>query len=80
MSGSCRAMRHGCTISFLGEEKKIKEKKRKEKEKKDGMQFGPLKHPFGNRRLHNNDEVDVFVRELLRMQEPDLFWYSYNEI
>jgi hypothetical protein len=38
------------------------------------MQFGRLKHHhFGDRRLHSNDEVDIFVRELLRMEEPDLF-------
>jgi hypothetical protein len=37
------------------------------------MQFGPLMHYFGDLRLHNNDEVDIFVRELLRMEEPDLF-------
>ena len=43
------------------------------------MQFGPLKHHFGDRRLHNSDEVDIFVRELLRMQEPDLFCDSYSE-
>jgi hypothetical protein len=44
------------------------------RKKEVGMQFGPLKHHyFGDRRLHNNDEVDIFVRELLRMEEPDLF-------
>ena len=37
------------------------------------MQFGPLKHHFGGLRLHNNDDVDNFVHELLRMEEPDLF-------
>jgi hypothetical protein len=38
------------------------------------MQFGPLQHHyFGDRRLHSNDEVDIFGRELLRMEEPDLF-------
>jgi hypothetical protein len=45
---------------------------RGKKRKQVGMQFGPLKHHFGDRRLHNSDEVDIFVRELLRMQEPDL--------
>ena len=41
--------------------------------KQVGMQFGPLKyHHFGDRGLHNNDEVDIFVRELLRMEEPYL--------
>ena len=43
------------------------------RKKQVAIQFGPLKHHFGDRRLHNNDEVDIFVRELLRMEEPNLF-------
>jgi hypothetical protein len=35
--------------------------------------FGSLKHHFGGRRFHSNEEVEMVVRELLRMQQPDFY-------
>jgi hypothetical protein len=37
--------------------------------------FGPLKQHFGGRRFHNNEEVEMALRDLLRMQEP----YFYRD-
>jgi hypothetical protein len=35
--------------------------------------FGPLKQHLGGRRFHNNEEVEMAVREWLWMQEHDLY-------
>jgi hypothetical protein len=35
--------------------------------------FGPLKQHLGGRRWHGNEEVEMAVREWLRMQHPDLY-------
>jgi histone-lysine N-methyltransferase SETMAR len=35
--------------------------------------FEPLKQHLGGRRFHSNGEVEMAVRERLRMQEPDLY-------
>jgi hypothetical protein len=37
------------------------------------MQFGPLKQRVRGRGLHSNKEVEVAVRELLRMQQPIVY-------
>jgi hypothetical protein len=35
------------------------------------MQFGRLKQLMGSREFHNNEKVEIDVREWLRMQNPD---------
>ena len=50
------AMRHGCTISVL---------------KKNGIWFASLQLCLECRRFHDIEEVQMAVREWLRMQESD---------
>jgi hypothetical protein len=35
--------------------------------------FGSLKQHLGGRRFHSSEEVEMAVRELLRMQQPDFY-------
>jgi hypothetical protein len=45
----------------------------KQKKAQDLNLFGPLKQHLRGRRFHSEEEVEMAVRDWLRMQEPDFY-------